>query len=684
MSQDREIVISHPGLEYVLSGDHGLRLRRLALPSGASWAKEGSECGVFAVFADGDRIDGTADGLTVREVSESDLGDGARHATVRLRYEPGDLEIEHNTLVYPGTSLLETWLTVRNTGAKTVRIDRLDSICLDIPAGEHELMHYTSGWGQEFEGVREPLRGATALETRAGRSSQGQHPWFALFRGDGEILSASAMWSGNWIFRFEPLDGGGYRLSGGLHDWGFCKDLTPGESVESARAVVALGRGELNTVSTQYARVGRRHWYPTNELSRSLPVEWNHWWSYEDRDIDEAVFKRNVDASAELGMEVCTLDAGWFGPTDPGSEWYDYRGDWDRVNTARFPGGIRALSDYVHGKGLKFGLWCEIEGLGRRARLAESHPEFVALRSGERLGYVCFGNPAAREWGFATLDRLITEYGCDWIKLDFNLDPGAGCDRTDHGHGAGDGLYEHYRGYYEMLERIREKHPHVVLESCSSGGLRIDLGLLKRTHVTFLSDPDWPEHDLQLFWGASTMLAPEVCLHWGWCEWINEHPRQTFNPRDPNLKPYQLDYYTRISMLGAFGFSQKLPELPEWVADRFAYHIRMYREEIERFVRSADVHRLTEQPRREGKGDRWAGFQYAMPDGTEHLLFVFRLDGAGSERVLYPRSLEGGRTYALTWLSAQRSEQRRGAELMRDGVRFDDLLEEDSAIVLIK
>ena len=146
--------------------------------------------------------------------------------------------------------------------------------------------------------------------------------------------------------------------------------------------------------------------------------------------------------------------------------------------------------------------------------------------------------PTAQEWAYATLDRLITEYDVDWIKLDFNLDPGAGCDRTDHGHGAGDGLYEHYLGYYRTLERIRQHHPHVVLEACASGGLRIDLGLLRQTHMTFLSDPDWPEHDLQLFWGASTMLAPEVCLHWGWCEWAeNKNPHQTFDPCDPNLTP---------------------------------------------------------------------------------------------------------------------------------------------------
>jgi len=567
---------------------------RYGLRSGATWVGEASGGSVFALYFDGKRVDGQSDGLVVRRTTIADLDRDARHCVIHLVYEPDDIEIESHTIVYPDSTLVERWLTVRNSGSQAVRIQRLDSVSMEIPQDEYELMYYTSAWGTEFEGVREPLQGEKVLETRSGRSSNEQHPWFALFRGNGEILSASAMWSGNWIFRFEPVDQGGYRLSGGLHDREFWKDLHPGESMDSPRVSVVLGKSyDLNTISMEYARIGRAYWYPQNELSHSLPMEWNHWWSYEDRDIDERVFRENVDVAAKLGIEVCTLDAGWFGPTAPDAHWFDYRGDWAKVNTIRFPGGIRALSDYVHSKQMKFGLWCEIEALGQHARLAEEHPEFVALRDGERLGYVCFGNPAVQEWAFQTLERLITEYRCEWIKLDFNVDPGAGCARMDHGHGAGDGLYEHYLGYYRTLEKIRARHPGVILENCSSGGLRIDLGILQQTHLTFLSDPDWPEHGLQLFWGASTMLAPEVLLHWGWSEWIHEHPNQTFDPRDPDLEQHQLDYYVRISMLAGSGFSQRLPELPRWVADRYAYHIKMYKDHIRRFIRSADVFRLT-------------------------------------------------------------------------------------------
>jgi alpha-galactosidase len=680
-----EVDLSQAGLDLALATQGGLRTTRFGLPGRAAWSDPSSPDPVFAVHADGQVIDGTAADLTLEGIDRTELEDGSRQTTIHLRYEPSLLEIAYHLVVYAGTALSERWLTVRNAGASPVRVDRLDSIALDIPADRYELVSFTSAWGLEFEEVREPLDGETVLETRKGRSSHDRHPWFALVRAGDDTLSASAMWSGNWVFRFDPRSGGGYRISGGLHDWAFAKELQPGESVEGAHVALALGSDpELNDVSAQYTAVGRKHWYPQNELSQRLPVEWNHWFSYIDKQIDEETFKRNVDEAARMGLEVCTLDAGWFGLSDRRTNWKDLRGDWDVINTSRFPSGLRALSDYTHEQGLKFGLWCEIEGLGPLADLGETRPEFVARRDGERLGYVCFGNPAVQEWAYATLDRLITDYALDWVKLDFNLDPGAGCNRTDHGHQAGDGLYEHYQGYYQVLDRVRERHPEVILESCSSGGLRIDLGLLRRTHLTFLSDPDWPEHDLQIFWGASTMLAPEMCLHWGWSQWIDtKHPHQTFNPRDPNLKQHQLDYYIRNGMLGAFGYSQRLPDLPEWVWQRLEYHARMYQDVVRRFVRTGSVHRLTGQPKREGRGDRWAGFQYALPDGSEHLLFVFRLHGGEPERVLRLRALDPEGVYTVTAVTEGTTQQLTGTQLMESGLRFVELPEEGSEILLI-
>ena len=137
-------------------------------------------------------------------------------------------------------------------------------------------------------------------------------------------------------------------------------------------------------------------------------------------------------------------------------------------------------------------------------------------------------------------------------------------------------------------------------------------------------------------------------------------------------------------MLGAFGLSQKLPELPDWVTARYAAHIALYKTTLRRFVREADFYRLTAQPRRFGRGERWAAFQYAMPNDSEHLVAVFRLPGGTPERTLRLYRLNPAREYTLTWLQSNRTDRRRGANLLANGLRCDDLPEEGSALILLR
>ncbi|MBE2267959.1 MAG: alpha-galactosidase [Anaerolinea sp.] len=673
------IMLSTAMLDLILHRDDTLQMQDYT-GAGYSWLHPDGERALFAVTIDGQRY--TSQTLEFANVEMDYSTAGVQHMVARF-FGHG-IAVDHHFKVYQDTALIESWQVIRCIGSEPTRVTRADSFTLDIPAGAYDLHYYTSDWGAEFTSVHTPLDGAKLLETRTGRSSKGMHPFFALTHAGGAVLSGSVAWSGNWALRFDPIAGGGFRLSGGLHDWEFAKDLAPGEALESPVVVLVVG-GDLNAVSQQYARVGRRYWYPRTTLSAKVPVEWNHWWSYEDDHINAAIFHENMAIAEQMGVEICMLDAGWFGPADPGTFWYDYRGDWDVVNTVRFPQGMRPLADDAHARGMKFGMWCEIEALGVKARLAETRPELVALRDGEKLGYVCLGSSQGREFAYQTLKRLIIEYDLDWIKLDFNLDPGAGCNRTDHGHGAGDGLYEHYTGYYRVLERIRAEFPEVVLEGCSSGGLRIDLGLLRRIDMHFLSDPDYPVHDLQLFWGATTYVAPDACLHWSFGDWINKNPPppQNFNPRDPKLKPHQFDYYTRISMLNVFGYSQKLPELPAWVEARLTAHTQIYKQHVRRFVKEADVYRLTGQPERDGGGDRWSAFQYRLPDQSESLLFVFRLPGAEPVRQICLQGLNPALTYRVIGYEGEDMGAARGNDLMQTGLRFDHLPEEGSALLRI-
>ncbi len=314
MSTPSLIDLSHERLTVRLPAGAETEGGVLSLPDTQSRAASGPQ---FAVYMDDQILNPHSPGVRVESV-ETTAHNGAHTTHIRFAYPQPNVEIVQHLVVYPGTSVFETWHTVRNGGTVPIQLSRLDSLVLDLPPAVYDMLSYTSGWGAEFESVRAPLSDVPMLETRRGRSSKDHHPWFAVFHPDGPILSASVAWSGNWVFRFEPNDEGGVRLSGGLHDWEWTHTLAPGATIDSVPVVVALGTGgDLNTVSTQYAHVGRQHWYLRTALGDQLPVEWNHWWSYEDHGIDEHVFRANVDAAARLGIEVCTLDAGGLGRATP-------------------------------------------------------------------------------------------------------------------------------------------------------------------------------------------------------------------------------------------------------------------------------------------------------------------------------------------------------------------------------
>ncbi|MDO8685414.1 MAG: alpha-galactosidase, partial [Clostridiales bacterium] len=596
----------------------------------------------------------------------------------------GDLEVRNIIVTFPELNIMEKWIEVINVSSTDIHLTRIDTYNGILQSEKYTLKYFMSSWGNEFMPVDVPLEGTKTLEVTSGRSSNGMHPWFCVTGENGSILTCSIAWSGNWIARFMPDPAGGYSISGGISDWNFSKTLKPGQVVEGIHVIyVSLHKGDLNDTSIEFQRWGRIYQYPRNTLSNNLPTEWNTWWPYEDVEVNEDIFKTNVDECAKLGTEVCTLDAGWFGRSDD-SHWYKVRGDWHKVNDKRFPSGIRALSDYVHSKGLKFGIWCEIEALGVEAELSEIHPEYVARRDGEHLGYVCMGNPETVEWAFGVLEKLIMDYKADWIKLDFNLDPKAGCNRKDHGHGAGDGLFEHYMGYYKLLDMIRGKYPEVFLENCSSGGLRLDLGMLKHTHTSYLSDPDYTEHSQQLIWGASTMFHPSVCLHWSWSQTRKEYTANIDNePVKEDMPRYKFDYFIRTSMLGGFGYSYRLPELPEWCLERLKLHTDFYKDIVRDILKEADMYTLSGQVIRNGRGDRWSAFLYVNECRKDSILFVFRLKGGEKERAIKLKGLKMETIYKVQYQDNGRHLEKYGRDLMEDGLKFDEMEEEASEIVLI-
>ncbi len=604
------------------------------------------------------------------------------------------------------THAWELTLTLTNTGNTPLNITRMDPLDLQL---ERSLGHWTthwyrSAWGDEFRPQHGTTRHDTFLEVRSGRSSHGMSPWLGVQAEEHPLaLSVTPAWSGNW--HITAINGG--TISAGISPWQFALELAPGETITAPSVVLAAG-STLTEASVALQRAVRDEWMPRTPYTDSLPVEWNSWWPYEDQDITEELVIENARHAHELGIEIATLDAGWFGAANATSDWQEERGDWDTVNTKRFPSGLEHLGNQVLAAGALPGIWIEAEAVGRSSTLRAERPELMAHSTPGSwpdpsyrpmtvsldpedptfLGYVCLGSPAGRAHVLESMSTLVTRTSARWVKLDFNIDPDAGCTRTDHGHGAGDGLYRHVTGLYEVLAAFRERHPDVLLESCSSGGLRLDLGLARHVHGFFLSDPDYTEHHLETLMGASRLLPPLGILHWSQSQWRGDFDAQAV---DWNTLPVAVfDRMVRAAMLHRFGVSLKLPELRPALRERLAQHVHTFRTELAPLVREGVLRPLTAPPERGGIGERTPVLQLSDETHDRHVVAAFQLPhglpqtnpvtSETPQRVpvtaLHPerhyrvRILDGGTAAAGTADSAAAAERSvfTGAELLTAGV----------------
>ena len=559
---------------------------------------------------------------------------------------------EKFTASYPELNLQVQHCTITHSGSLPASVTELEQASDTINIDGGTLDYWTSGSGNEYTPEHKLIDKPVYLECITGRSSESIHPQFVLRapNNDKVVLTAIA-WSANWQAAFIPA-ATTVTVTAGLLAKGFSKTLQPGQSF-SLPKVVFVEAASLNQAKNNLYSWARKHWFPPNELLASTPVEWNHWWGYEDRNITEDVFIRNVDIAAELGFDVCTLDAGWFGRPEMETNWFQTRGDWHLLNNRRFPNGLGFLADHVHRRGMKFGIWCEIEALGELAEVQHTKEWLVAKRDGASLGYVCLGNQAGREWAFEILAGLIGGCNADWFKLDFNLNPGLGCDRTDHDHGSGDGLYEHCLGLYALLDRLREKFPGLLIENCASGGLRTDLGIMQHVHLGFLSDPDYSPHQLQVFNGASLILPPERCLHWSWSTTVQSPtghwPFPTFDFNRPGLSDREILFHTRVAMLHQFGFSHRLPEYGARELEFIRAAIRFFKKQVRPYLTDGKLYCLSPQlDRRLADVLPLQAFLLVSADNASALLFVFNFVKSEADQTVVLEGLCADSNYAIS------------------------------------
>ncbi|MCS7186777.1 MAG: alpha-galactosidase, partial [Armatimonadota bacterium] len=555
------------------------------------------------------------------------------------------------------TGVLETGFTLRNEGPEPIKVSGLDSLILTVhPESSLNLLTLTGGrYDEKFPPSSFVLTEQTLTDGTAhvifcgdeGRSSAKDIPWFALGlkSQNGEIVEGIAgglEWSGRWRGLIQRQ---GNAVSVRMGATEIVHQLAPSSEISSPSSFLLLFTGDWDEAGWQLHRWQERFLCPT--APPNFPwVQFNSWFGW-TTNIDEAKMMREVDIAADLGCEVFVVDAGWYEGCGVGDFGHGL-GNWTE-HKGKFPKGLKALSDYVHRKGMKFGLWVEPERIDLETDLAKQHLNWLAKRDGRVIGggryaHLCFGNPQVVEWFKERLAKIIADYGVDWLKWDYNIAYGLGCNDPTHGHQEGDGTYAHTIGVYAVKAFLLEKFPHLVIEGCASGGNRIDFGILRYVHTYWLSDFTHRAANVRFHLTGAWFALPPRYLN----TWV-VHEGTTV-----------ADFRSRMG--GAFGISPRLADWDESTRERAKKCIAEYKR-LRPFILKRRF-LLTPQAR---SLSNWTVWQFHDPETDNGAVLAFREQSPDERLTVRLKGLDTQKHYELQNADTSETVSLTGERLMRDG-----------------
>ncbi len=494
---------------------------------------------VQSASVDGVPVDGFVDaGAASVEVVCAD-SDVALWLTLRIEMLP--------------SGLLRSRALLRNEGDPFDVHDLV--LAYPLPGRAREIMDYAGRWAKEKVSQRRPLGVGTHLrENRKGRTGADAAgvlhvgvPGFSF--GDGEVWGVHVGFSGNHTHYVEQtlqgdtLAGGGELLLPGE------MTLQAGESYETPWLYGSYGDG-LDAVAERFHRFLRAR---PHHVSVDRPVTINVWEAvYFDHDLDRLVDL--AEHAAAIGVERFVLDDGWF------SSRRDERsglGDWV-VSRSVWPQGLHPLVQAVTSLGMQFGLWFEPEMVNPDSELARAHPEWLMSAStqpGDRpvefrhQQVLNLAIPEAYDHVRDQMLALLDEYDISSIKWDHNRDL---IDAGDQARGGAPGVHAQTLAFYRLIDELKDRHPGLEIESCSSGGSRIDLGVIERCDRVWVSDCIDPLERQQINRGTVQLIPPEL---------MGSHVASRRSHSTGRM--HDLSFRAATALLGHFGVEWDLTEASE-------------------------------------------------------------------------------------------------------------------------
>jgi alpha-galactosidase len=567
----------------------------------------------------------TLDGAAVRGFA----GAGPGRVDVDAVDDAGRLRLRLVLELLP-SGLVRTRATVENLAPEPYQLDDL-VLSLPVPDEATELLDFAGRHVLERVPRRGPFPdGAHVRENRKGRtgvdSAYVLHAGTAGFGfGAGRVWAVHTAWSGNHTHYAERVFTGEQRIGGGELLLPGEVRLATGEAYQSPWIYGSYGAG-LDQVARRFHRHLRAR---EPRVSTQRPVTLNVWEAvYFDHDAGKLA--ELAERAAAAGVERFVLDDGWFGSRRNDRSGL---GDWV-VSPDVWPRGLHPLVDRVRDLGMQFGLWFEPEMVNPDSDLARAHPDWIMSARTEwplesrHQQVLNLGIPEAYEHVKSQVAAILKEYPIDYVKWDHNRDL---VEAGSQPAGGRPGVHAQTLAVYRLIDELRAAHPGLEIESCSSGGARVDLAILERTDRVWVSDNIDP-HDRQHMLRWTAQLVPP--------EYLGSHIAS--GRSHTTGRRHDLGFRAATAIFGHLGIEwdlttatdAELAELRAWVA--------FYREHRDLLL-GGDLVRM------DGYDERVLVHGVVAPDRSRALIAMVILDSPYPDPVgrLRFRGLDPDRTYRL-------------------------------------
>ncbi len=597
-------------------------------------------------FADGVRD------TVLRFVKAEQVSEDPSHLQIHLRDAAYPLQVILHYRVHATYNLFERWVEVRNDGTEPMLLERLWSAQWHLPQGDtYRLTHLTGRWLDEMHIRRDVLTpGIKVLESRRLTTSHHHSPWFALDRGaadedTGDVWFGTLAWSGNWKAAIEVTDFASTRVSIGLNDWDWAWQLQSGENFVTPSSYAGYTDAGFGQASRALHDYTRERVLPHRDQTHL--VLYNSW-EATAFNVNEEDQGRLAEIAAEMGVELFVLDDGWFH-----GRAHDRAGlgDW-WPDAQKFPRGLSPLIERVQSLGMRFGLWIEPEMVNPDSDLYRAHPDWVLhfptrerTLSRDQL-ILNLARTDVQDYLIHHIDQLLSKHDISFIKWDMNRnvsEPGWPTARRE----AREVWVRYVQGLYSVWGKLRELHPDVIWQSCSGGGGRADLGILRLADQIWTSDNTEATARLSIQQGFSSLFPAKTMEAW---------------VTDAAEDRVSLAFRFHVSMCGVLGVGGNIARWTEEQRQEAARWIALYKE-LRPIVQDGDLYRL-----RSPQEHAFSALQYMSKDGKEGVLFAFRvhIPNPVTLPALYLRGLDSQARYQIEGQTQVRS----GAAWMADGLKL--------------